>query len=87
MFNLVQAKAWEKAIDKAQLYVDEEIPKYSYRWLIQNKDSFYASAIWYSGEHLVHIFVDLHGYYDVSVAKLDWLHSSADEECGCGRCM
>lgn len=43
-------------------------------------------AIWCDGEKLVQIRLDPYGNGSLSVAEVDWLHSSSDEECGCDPC-
>jgi hypothetical protein len=44
-------------------------------------------AHWIDGEHFVQLLVDVYGSWRVSIAELDWLHASSDEDCGCDRCV
>ena len=43
-------------------------------------------AHWVDGEHFVQLLVDVYGSWRVSIAELDWLHSSTDDDCECDRC-
>lgn len=90
-----QAAAWPDAIAEAQRYVDTNTIPADLRdhyWRVRWDDESRPGrghtmwASWSDGEYFVDINMDVYGYPRVSVAEIEWLHSSADEECGCERC-
>jgi hypothetical protein len=94
-FTERQAAAWPEAIAEAQRYVPTStIPSdiTSPYWIITWDDEVRPgrgqrfTGVWTDGEYLVCVWMDVYGYPAVSVAALDWLHSSSDDECRCEPC-
>lgn len=90
-----QAKGWAEAVAEAQTYVDTStIPTdyHSWDWATRWEDEVRPgrgqdmSATWCDGEYIVSILCGVYGDSSVGVGVTNWLHSSADEECGCERC-
>lgn len=86
-----QAKAWTEAVAEAQKYVPSEIPLELHAWTVDWQEETRPGrghafdGVWTNGEHFVQIRMDVYGDPSVSVAELEWLHSSAYEDgCPCG---
>ncbi|GAB3166991.1 hypothetical protein GCM10027059_26850 [Myceligenerans halotolerans] len=93
-FTERQAKAWTEAVADIRsrgVNVDSDING-SFYWTPRWEDEVrpgrghLLDAIWIDGEHFVQVRMDVYGYPSISIAALEWLHASEDEECGCDRC-
>lgn len=88
-----QARDWSSAVKEAQQHVDTStIPTDIGHWKAVWADEVRpgrghsVDATWCDGEYLVQIMMDVYGSPSVSVASLEWLHNSSDEECQCEPC-
>lgn len=91
-----QASDWPGAVAEAQRYVTTSaIPLdigthwWRVRWDDESRPGRCHAmwASWCDGEYLVDIHMDVYGNPTVSVAEVNWLHSSALEECECEPCV
>lgn len=91
-FTERQAAAWPDAIAEVQRYVDTSVSFGLHNWTVEWDEESRPGrghafdGVWCDGEHLVQIRMDVYGHPSVSVAAVDWLHNSSDEECPCEPC-
>ena len=92
-FTERQSRDWPDAIARIRqhgVHVEEDPTAYGWQldWHeeVRPGRGHYLSAVWNDGEHFAQVVMDVYGSPSVSVAALDWIHSDADEECGCGPC-
>lgn len=92
-FTERQAKAWPEALADAQRHATySTIPPDLYYWTVKWAEEVRPgrghgfNGIWTDGEHFVQIMMDVYGRWEASVAALDWLHSTTDENCECEHC-
>lgn len=88
-----QAAAWPKHVARLNIAagwsaVPEDIRNWSVRWDEETRPGRGRglSATFVDGEVFAQIMLDVYGYGYESVAMLDWVHASSDEECGCDAC-
>ena len=92
-FTQRQAQAWPDAIERIRRHGCEakEDPA-SHGWVLDWWDETrpgrgrYLSAIYWDGETIAQIAMDVYGYPIVSVSRCELIHSDADEECPCDDC-
>lgn len=89
-----QKLAWHEAIAEINRYNigAREDPDH-YEWHFDWHEETRAgrgqvfSAMFIDGEHYAQVFMDVYGFPSVSVAALDIMHNSSDEECPCDFCV
>lgn len=88
-----QAAAWPKHVARLNLAVEwnavpADIRYWSVKWdgEIRPGRGRGLNATFIDGEVFAQIILDVYGYGSESVATLDWVHASADEECRCDVC-
>lgn len=90
-FTNRQAAAWPGAVAEAARYVGS-IPLDGQEWQVTYAEEtrpgrgHHIDASWCDGEHLVQVCMGVYGSPSVSVAAVEWVHSSTDEECECEHC-
>jgi hypothetical protein len=88
-----QAAAWPEYVARLNRAVEwnavpEDIQKWSVKWNeeIRPGRGRDLNATFIDGEVFAQIILDVYGYGSESVAELNWVHASADEECRCDVC-
>lgn len=85
-----QKSAWPEYIKRILQY--RKVPEHSYVWDIAWRDEIRPgrghdlSATYCDGEVMAQITMDVYGNGHESIADVEWVHSSADEECECAYC-
>lgn len=88
-----QRRDWPEAVQEINRYTvgasgNPDHSDWTFDWREESRpgrgQSF--SAVFNDGEHFAQVIMDVYGMPSVSVATLDWLHSSSDEECMCSFC-
>lgn len=95
VFTERQIRDWDGAVTEAQQYVETTIPRSHHdpRWIIGYREEtrpgrgHAIDAVWFDGESLVMIRMDVYGYPSVVVASTDCLHNSSNENCACDPCI
>ena len=92
-FTERQAAAWPTAVAEAQRHVTSStISADLHAWVVEWADEVRPgrghafNGIWTDGECFVQVLMDVYGSPSVSVAEVEWVHSSSDEECACQPC-
>lgn len=91
-FTERQVEGWYAAVEELQRYTYVTSNPAHSTWTIIFDEEVRPgrgraiNAIWCDGEHFAQITMDVYGYPTVSIATLDWVHNSADEECPCPVC-
>ena len=92
-FTERQAAAWPKAVAEAQRYVETStVPEGLHAWIVEWAEEIRPgrghafNGVWLDGEYIVQIRMDVYGSPSVSVAELDFVHNSTDDECPCEPC-
>ncbi|MGW8565693.1 hypothetical protein [Isoptericola sp. NPDC055881] len=88
-----QARDWPSAVAEVQRHVtNEDVPTDLARWTVVWAEEIRPgrgqdfTATWLTGDHVAQVRMGVYGTPDVAVGEVDWLHSSADEACGCEEC-
>lgn len=92
-FTARQAKAWPGAIERIRHFGCEASDDPSaYGWVLDWQDEVRPgrgrslNAIYWDGETIAQITMDVYGYPTVSVSRSELIHSDADDECPCDYC-
>jgi hypothetical protein len=77
-----------RALDSFWTTIPKDIQNWIVRWdeEIRPGRGRGLNATYLDGEVFAQIILDVYGYGNESVATLDWVHASANEECLCDVC-
>lgn len=84
-----QAAAWTEAVAELQRFsssIPDELGRWDVIWQDETRPGRGQAldARFNDGEHFAQITMDVYGFPRTSVAELEWIHASEDEECPCG---
>lgn len=91
-FTERQAAGWKDGIADLKKHYDG-IPEEPHSWSLSWGDEVrpgrghYVNAQFNDGEFYAQLTMDVYGFPRVSIAQLDWIHSSGYEECECKFCV
>lgn len=87
-----QKAAWPECVARLDRVVANVIPHDIRSWSVEWSEEIRPgrgrglNATFIDGEVFAQIILDVYGFGSESVAELDWVHSSSDEECPCYVC-
>lgn len=88
-----QAKAWPEAVAEVAKHatwstVPDDLRCWIVKWDEETRPGrgHAMDAVWCDGEYFAQIRMDVYGYPSVSVASVEGIHSSCDEDCPCDEC-